>query len=217
MKQELGLKNFSVLVVGVVASVMLAGGVARAQYLYKWDDQPAAERFNNSADVETEDNWVANGFQVVPAGTRLLNVEYQLGNDFTNQNVWVIIYQGCSIDDACACGGLVELQRLLTNISGTQGQTVTIPLTTPINLNVGDVFYAALLIRNVTGDVFPFFNDLAVPHGHSFFDVGYYQGGPYDLDVQHFSIKRNGEIHQVVGFAQDPGNTVLRVNATTAP
>jgi hypothetical protein len=222
MKQGLGLKNFAAVVVGVVAIVMSAGGVARAQYLYRTDSNPAGESFNNSELTDTEDNWVANAYQVVPQGTRLLSIQYPIGTfcgcAFSNQPVTALIYIGSSLTDPCAGGGLYELQRVQTTISGGSGDTVTINLNTPIDLNVGDIFYAALLIRQIPPNIFPFDNDTIAPLGHSFFDVGYYQGGPYDLDVQHWAMTVNGGTHPVVDSGvQSPGNTFLRVNATTTP
>lgn len=219
-------KSFYVKVVCIITTLLVTGAVAHARriqttnvagaptYQYKWDAAPAGERFNNSETVETEDNWVANGFVVVDAGTRLLSIEYPLGETFIGQPVTAVIYQGIDISDP---SGLVRIQTTEALVTGLQGTNATIVLDVPVDLKVGSVFYAALLIRGVTGDKFPFFNDTAVPQGHSFFDVGPTQGAPYDLDVT-VNATVNGGIHPVVDSGvQSPGNTFLRVNATTTP
>jgi len=100
------------------AVMSLGARAARAQVTYQWDNNLAGERFNNSQTTETEDNWVANAFQVVSGGTRLISVTLGLGETLSNQQVWVVIYQGASIDDPCAGGGLQELQRTQASISG---------------------------------------------------------------------------------------------------
>ena len=126
-----------------------------------------------------------------------------------------VIYQGVDISDPSA--GLTRIQTTDTTISGLRFDVVTITLDTPVDLNVGDVFYAALLIPGVTGDLFPFFNDTVSAQGHSFFDVGPKQGAPYDLDMT-ANATVNGGTHPVVGpGVQSPGNTALRVNATATP
>jgi len=195
------------------AVMSLGARAARAQVTYQWDNNLAGERFNNSQTTETEDNWVANAFQVVSGGTRLISVTLGLGETLSNQQVWVVIYQGASIDDPCAGGGLQELQRTQASISGPQFGYVTIELSSPVNLNVGDVFYAAILMRNVAGNFFPFLNDTSRVVNHSFFDTGPFQGAPYDLDIQSWRQTVFGGHHPVVDIAQSPGSLHLRVNA----
>ena len=218
-------KNFWVMVVGILATLLVAGAVARPERIptnkrgvngliqYRWDTLPATERFNNSATVEPEDNWVANAFEVVDGGTRLLSIEYPLGETFINQPVTAVIYQGNDISDP---SGLVRIQTTETTITGTAGTNATIVLDDPVDLNVGDVFYAAILIRDVPGNLFPFFNQGTSPLGHSFFDVGPEQSAPYDLDMTGNATVLGGN-HPVVGLAQSPGNLFLRVNATNTP
>ncbi len=219
-------KNLCVMVVGIIATLLVAGAVARANRIqttkttvkgpilqYRWDTQPATERFNNSDTVETEDNWVANAFVVVDGGTRLLSIEYPLGETFVDQPMTAVIYMGTDISDP---SGLVRIQTTETTVTGAQGTNATIVLDQPVDLNVEDVFYAALLIRNVPGTLFPFFNQGTNPLGHSFFDVGPQQGAPYDLDMTD-NVTVLGGNHPVVFFAQSPGNLFLRVNATITP
>ncbi len=219
-------KHFCVMVVGILATLLVAGAVAGAKRIptnktgvqgiiqYRWDTLPFTERFNNSEGVETEDNWVANAFVVVDGGTRLLSIEYPLGETFTKRPVTAVIYMGTDISDP---SGLVRIQTTETSVTGLQGDNATIVLDVPVDLNVGDVFYAALLIRNVTGDLFPFYNQGISPLGHSFFDVGPAQGAPYDLDMTQ-NVTVLGGTHPVVdGGVQSPGNLFLRVNATSTP
>jgi hypothetical protein len=103
----------------------------------------------------------------------------------------------------------------------------TITLDSPVDLAVGDIFYAALLVPQNPGNVYPFSSDHfytgedglsppVTPLGRSFFDVGPQQGAPYNLD-QTGNLTVLGNAHPVVGFAQDPGNLVLRVNASVTP
>jgi hypothetical protein len=204
-------------IIAVFAAIAVGRPVARADIVYRWDTGFSTERFNDSEGVETEDNWVANAFTVVDGGTRLLSIEYQSGAPFVDQPISAVIYQGFDDMDPSAGGGLVRLQTTDTTITSSIGSTFTIVLDTPVDMNVGDVFYAALLIRGVTGDLFPFYNDATIPLGHSFFDVGPEQGAPYDLDsTQNATV--NGGTHPVVDSGvQSPGTTLLRVNATDTP
>jgi len=198
-----------------VCALILGASIASAQVVYQWDTGVFGERFNNSEGTETEDNWVANAFEVIDGGTELLSIDYVLGESFTDRPVTAVIYQGVDISDPSA--GLTRIQTTDTTISGVRGAVVTITLDTPVDLNVGDVFYAALLIPGVTGNLFPFNNDTVSPQGHSFFDVGPKQGAPYDLDMT-ANATVNGATHPVVGpMVQSPGNTALRVNATATP
>jgi hypothetical protein len=195
--------------------LILGASLASAQVIYQWDSGIFSERFNNSEGTETEDNWVANAFEVVEGGTELLSIDYVIGESFADQPVTAVIYLGVDISDPSA--GLTRIQTTETTISGLRLDVVTIALDKPVDLNVGDVFYAALLIRGVTGDLFPFFNDTIQPQGHSFFDVGPEQGAPYDLDVTDNETV-NGGTHPVVGpNVQSAGNTALRVNASATP
>ncbi|HEV3204616.1 MAG TPA: hypothetical protein VGY77_09540, partial [Gemmataceae bacterium] len=93
----------------------------------------------------------------------------------------------------------------------------TLDIGGPLDFNVGDVFWAALLIRGMEGpNNYPFFNG-AGPLGHSYFDVGGpNESDPYDKgNTSRATIL--GGIHPVVGLAQDAGNLHLRVNATQTP
>ena len=102
---------------------------------------------------------------------------------------------------------------------GNEFVFATIVLDTPVDFNVGDVFYAALLIRNVgPGDVvFPFYNQGVGPLGNSYFDVGPAMSADYDLD-QTGNATVLGATHPVVGpGVQSAGNLFLRVNATDTP
>jgi len=210
-------KNFSVLIVITLATFLIAGTVARADVVYIYDSGTPTERFNNSKGTETEDNWVANAFAVVEGGTRLLSIDYPIGENFVAQPVTAVIYQGADISDPSAGGGLVRVQTTEALVTGDRGTIQTIVLDAAVDLNVGDVFYAALLIRNVTGNLFPFYNDGVLPQGHSFFDVGPAQSAAYDLDVT-TNATVLGATHPVVGAGvQSPGNLFLRVNATDTP
>jgi hypothetical protein len=230
MTKQFRTNDLWVRVIAITVTLLAAGAVAQAgreqtngtmqtsaagggAIVYRWDTGQFTERFNNSQTTETEDNWVANAFEVVDGGTRLLSIEYPLGETFIDQPLTAIIYLGADISDP---SGLVRIQTTETAITGVMGSNATIMLDDPVDLNVGDVFYAAILIRNVTGNLFPFYNQGISPQGHSFFDVGPKQGAPYDLDVTD-NVTVLGGVHPVVTIAQGAGNLFLRVNATVTP
>jgi hypothetical protein len=214
MKRQLRVRVFAVLVGVAFAALMSHASVARAQVLYRWDNGAFTERFNDSQTIEIEDNWVANAFQVVDGGTHIVSIEFPIGETYVNRAVTAVIYQGFDLFDPSAGGGLVRLSTTDTTITATQGSLVTITLDTPVDMNVDDIFYAAILLRQVPGNEFPFFNDGTIPLGHSFFDVGPQQGADYDLDNT-ANATVNGGIHPVVdGNVQSPGTTLLRANAT---
>jgi hypothetical protein len=188
--------------------------LARADGVYHLDDGTAEEVFNNSEGTETEDNWVANSFEVAREGTRLESLTFYLGRPFNNIDVTGVIYLGSSLTDP---SGLVRIATVDTTVTGNQNTFATITFDNPVDLPPGTIYYAALLIRNVPGDFFPFGNDKDNPQGRSFFDVGPTQGAPYDLDMTQNATVLGGT-HPVVGSGvQSAGNLMLRVNATTTP
>ncbi len=214
--------------VAVVAVLLGAGTIALAGSVYQDDMWPPPppdqyEIFNNSEGTETEDNWVANSFQVVAEGTRLVSITFLLGQNVTNQPVSAVIYMGADLYDPSAGGGLVRIATTNATLTASAG-FVTVPLDNPVDLNEGDIFYAALLMPSIPGSLFPFSMDYDFTNpgnsppflGQSFFDVGPNQGDPYDLDMTQNATVAGG-IHPVVGMAQDAGNFVIRVNATTTP
>jgi hypothetical protein len=214
MKPRYRNRQWFVAALGVLTALLVCGSTARADGVYQLDDGTAEESFNNSETTETEDNWVANSFQVTADGTRLLSISFQLGQRLTNVAVTGVIYQGFDLADPT---NLVRIATVDTTVSGGPGTMATITLDTPVDLNPGDIFFAAVLIRGVAGNVFPFANDTDNPLGQSFFDVGPNQGDPYDLDNTSNAVVL-GATHSVVGDGvQSPGNLILRVNATTTP
>jgi len=207
-----------------VVAVLAGSGIANAQVLYRNDDGSIGERFNNSDVAEVEDNWVANSYTVIAGGTRLVSIDYPLGETYSAQPATVAIYRGSDVHNPGAGGGLVLLQSNDVMITGSAGQTVTLSLGTPVDLNVGDVFYAAILIRNVPANLFPFnLQTTGTILGQSFWDVGpgtgppRMQTGPYVL-TNTSGATVNGALRATFSFpAQDPGNTHLRVNGTDTP
>jgi len=207
-------------VLGVLTALLVGSASARAQVTYSVDDGTAFERFNNSFADDTEDNWVANSFQVVAGGTHLTEISLAIGEDYTNQLITFAIYSGSDLFDPSAGGGLVRVSTTDVTFTGAGGFIYTFALTNPVDLNVGDIFYAAALIRAVPPTMFPIFNNNSPSIlNRSFFDVGPTVGAPYDLDNT-ANATVNGGVHPVVGGGppdfdvQDPGNTILRVNAT---
>jgi hypothetical protein len=231
-----GRRNSGLLLLSVFTALLYACTPARAQFLFCQD---WAEHFNNSVTTEPEDNWVANSYICSNADRQhLLSVSFPIDATFTNQPISVFIYQGFDLNDPTAGGGLVLLSQTNATITTDVGDIVTIPLNPDVFLNVGDIFYAAVLIPGVPGNKFPFRSDRAggstsrnlpdkgtKPFGRSFFDVG--QGpfdpangaGPFDVNKQVFSnITVFGGVHPLMGGnpgdVQSPGNLALWVKAT---
>jgi hypothetical protein len=190
------------------------GNATFAGFVYKLDDGSSEENFNNSQGVETEDNWVANSFQILPGTQTLLSVSFLVSGSFTNRPITALIYTGSSLTDPHAGSGLTLVSETDTTFSGTNS-FVTIPLAAPVTLPVGQVYWAALLMRGVTGNQFPWNEDRDSPLGRSFFDVGPTQGGAYNVNNTANARVLGATNHPVVpGLVQDAGNLMLRVNAT---
>ncbi len=152
-----------------------------------------------------------------------------VGNE-TNQPVSVFIYQGFDLSDPTAGGGLVLLGTTNTTITVTAGDLVTIPLNPPVDVNTGDIFYAAVMIPGVPSGgsgKYPWWVDTmdsarnTTPLGRSFFDVGLGdpgsgQGGSFDVTKQIIAnITPFGQVHPVLGGGPndvvEPGNLSLWV------
>ncbi len=204
MMQRFRISTFAMAVVGLVATLMVAP-TARAQVTYQYDSGTFRELFNNSEGIETEDNFVGNLFTVVAGGTSLLSFDLGVGRNVApNTPVSLVIYDGT----------LTRIHTTETTVTGSEGDIVNLPLDNSVDLNEGDTFLAAVLMRNVPGDWFPFLNDIDPPtQGGSYFDVGPKQGAPYDLDDL-TNLTLLGNTHPVVGArVQSPGNLGLRVRA----
>jgi hypothetical protein len=197
-------------------SFVTANGTATfSGFVYKLDDGSSEENFNNSQGVETEDNWVANSFQIAAGTETLTSISFLLSGNYTNRPITALIYTGTSLTDPHAGSGLTLVSETDTAFSGTNGTFVTIPLAKPVTLPVGQVYWAALLMRGVPGNQFPFNEDRDKPLGRSWFDVGPTQGGAYDVNNTSNARVFGATDHPVVpGGVQDPGNLMLRVNAT---
>jgi len=217
MERRLRTKVLTVLVGAAFAALMSQASVARAQVRYQLDSGFATERFNNSELDETEDNWVANSYQVVKGGTHIVAVEFPIGTAYSDKPASAVIYQGFDLLDPSAGGGLIRLSTTDLVINSQPGDLITVVLDTPVDLNVDDIFYVAVLIPQVQfpgGMEFPWFNDGNTLLNRSFFDVGPAQGAPYDLDNT-ANATVNGATHPVVGDGvQSPGTTFIRAIAT---
>jgi hypothetical protein len=228
-------QRFLGLALGIVAILVFTGGVySGGTYLYQNDDGTAQEVFNNSDTNEVEDNWVANSYTVVDGATRLLSINWTYGNaaggvnpPLVAQPATVAIYQGSDIYDPQAGGGLVLLQSNDVVFDANPGDTVTLDLGGPVDFNVGDVFYAAILIRAIPGTIFPMTSQIdgSVDPilGQSFWDVGpgtgppHHQTGDYDINNTSTATVLGFQRDDYLSPAQDAGNLWLRVNATVTP
>jgi len=144
------------------------------------------------------------------------------GGNFTLQ-VTVILYTGTSLTSPTGLVRVVPATNTVTLTNQAPGSLQTINFATPTFFNTGQIFYAAVLIRGVTGSTFPFASDLFTPGPsptnqlRSFFDVGPTIGGAYNLDNT-ANATRLGQNHPVLGGpAQSAANLVLRVNAIPEP
>jgi hypothetical protein len=160
-------------------------------------------------------------------------IYFPIAAAFTNQPVQAFIYQGYDLLDPTAGGGIVVLGQTNTTITTQVGDIVTIPLNPPVDVNTGDIFYAAVMIPGVPGGnsgKFPWYVAIqdatynTTPIGHSFFDVGpgalgSGQGGTFDITTQDVNnITPFGQVHPVLGGGPtdvvDPGNLALFVKGT---
>jgi hypothetical protein len=171
--------------------------------------------FNNSAGGDTEDNWVANSYAAMDGATRIVSVSLPLFSNFTDQPITALIYQGFDLMDPTAGGGLVLMAQQDATFSHTPGtfSVVTVTFDNPVTFNPGDIFYAAVLIRGIPPDKYPFLLNGTSLRGQSFFDVGLTLGGPYDINqlpAHSANITPLGGVHPVVGGGiQDPGTLSL--------
>jgi hypothetical protein len=196
---------------------------ARADFMYNLQSSGvvSSSGFNNSQGSEAEDDFVANSFTVTSGGTHITAVNFlaEGGNIPANQVAKVAIYTGSSLTDPRAGSGLVRVATGSTTLTASPAGPplgYTIDLDQPVDLAVGQVFYAGLLLPNVT--TFPFatwaFSD---PLGRSFFDAGPTLGAPYNLDNT-ANLTVLGGAHPVLGAGvQSPGNLGLGAVATPEP
>lgn len=216
-----------------LVTLCVATSFARAQVTYQVDGWPPSgtttyEIFNNSVGTETEDCWVANSFTAQAGGNRLNSLTFALGNanpsvPTLSLTVTATLYTGSSLTTPSGLSRIVASTNTVNLTNATTGSLQTIPFAAPIDLPVGQIFYAAILIRGVNGSTFPFVGDLFTPGPsptnqlRSFFDVGPTQGGAYNLDNT-ANATRLGLNHPVLGgAAQSQENLVLRVNGTAVP
>lgn len=148
-----------------LTGLFVSASGARAQYIYQLDQGPAFNgtlyAINNSATTETEDNFVANSFVVVPGAEKLTSITFYAGvglaNLPANETITAAIYTGSSLTNPQAGGGLARILAATTTVLMPRTDTtyVTIPLAAPVMLTAGQIFYASLLLRGVPGSSFP--------------------------------------------------------------
>ncbi|HLJ96909.1 MAG TPA: hypothetical protein VKU02_27340 [Gemmataceae bacterium] len=234
MKGPFGPWGLGVRALCVCTALLFTGTFARAQTLYTLD---WAGQFNDSAGNEPEDNWVANSFRA-GSNSNIVSITFPIGATFTNQPISAYIYQGFSLTDPTAGGGIILLGETDTTFSATPGDTVTITLNPPVPVGTGNIFYAAVMIPGVAPNIYPWIEDIGAgqgsglgdalntnPLGRSFFDVG---PGPFDSvnGAGSFNVNNQnpanitvfGGVHPLMGNApgdvQSPGNLALWVKGT---
>jgi hypothetical protein len=232
MKRSFGWRSFYLRIAGVLMMLLFTGTLARAQSFYQiaWGGN-----YNMSVGNETEDNWVANSFRA-RSGTHLTAIYFPIAAAFTDQPVQAFIYQGFDLQDPTV--GLTVLGQTNTTFTAIVGDIVTIQLNPPVDVNTGDIFYAAVMIPGVpsgSNGKFPWYVGTQVssqspqmtPLGRSFFDVGSGalgsgQGGTFDISTQDVThVTPFGQAHPVLGGGPtdvvDPGNLALFVKGTLPP
>lgn len=222
MKRATGIR--SGFVWGVVCLCALSAPRTTWAYLYTLEPNGGvAQFFNNSAGTETEDNFVANSFTIVPGGTRLTAVNFLAGpgSITANQPATVAIYTASSLTDPHANGGLMPVATTTTTLAQEPAgppMSYTITLNQPVDLAVGQVFYAGLLLPAIPAKLDPFGVDPFSTDLHrSFFDVGPTMGAAYNVDNTG-NLTVLGGTHPVLGSGVQPaGNLVLTVAATPEP
>jgi hypothetical protein len=210
----------------IVTLLCLTTSVARSQVTYQIDGWPPPsgnyEIFNNSAGAETEDDWVANSFQAVANGNRINSLTFLVGSALTNRSVTVALYTGNSLTNPAGLSRIAASTNTV-NLTSATGIFQTIPFAQPIDLAVGQIFYAAILMPGVPGNLFPYSDDhFTTPPSptflqRSFFDVGPTQGAPYNLDDTSRATLMGGTHPVVGGGVQSAANIVLRVNGSAIP
>jgi methionine-rich copper-binding protein CopC len=183
---------------------------------YSLDNGSGGQRFNNSFGGETEDDWVANSFQVNPGGETLSSVSFLLGENYTNRAITVLVYTGSSLTNPHAGSGLTRISTTDTTVTGTSGTFVTLPFSSPVTLSDGQVYWVALLVRNVpsgSAGQFPFWIDTNAAKGQSWYDVASTRGGSYNVDDTSRATVFGGKHPVLGGAAQPAGNLMLRVNS----
>src|SRR5579862_3641825 len=109
------------IVLSAVAGLALgASSVASADVIYQVENLAAGsshEFFNNSAGTETEDNWVANSFQITAGGTHVTQIQFLCGSSnglanpppFSNVPITAALYTGSSLTNPDAGSGLSRI------------------------------------------------------------------------------------------------------------
>lgn len=197
----------------VIAAITLSMVMpAWAGFTYQLDNgTPAGGGWNNSSGTEVEDNWVANSFTAVADGTSITAVKWLAAADMTGSTAQVMIYAGSSLTSSA------RLTLLAASNEVILGSPVDGLYSIPVAANVaeGDIFFGAVLIRNVTA--YPWYVDSADFLGRSFFDVGPTMSGAYDINNTSTAVPF-GTAHPTIGpGSNSPNNVMVRVEAVPEP
>ncbi len=192
------------------------GSVTNGGYSnFQIDNNLVFQGFNNSFGTEVEDNWVANVFTTNLA-TQLNSISLTVNSALNSTNlpspfITAALYTGSPGTGLTLVPGSVNTVAL----NATSGQLVTVPFAVPQNMSAGQTFTAALLIKNVPGNVFPFQMASSGTNTNSYWDVSSPIGSvnTFDLVAPH-SPTLNGLNYPSNGPVNANGTTVIRVNAT---
>jgi hypothetical protein len=218
MKPPFAQSSVYLSILGALTALALTGPFAHAQGFYQLD---WSGPINNSAGTtDTEDNWVSNSYTARSGATHIASISLPIADTFTNHPISAFIYLGNDYTNPQV--GLTLLSETDMMFSSTPGTILTIKLSNPVDLNVGDNFYVAVLIPSVPPLTYPFYIDTSRTNAgggaiQSFFDVGLTMGAPFDVNQGSANITPFGGMHPVVGMAVPAGTLALWVNASFSP
>jgi hypothetical protein len=148
-----------------IPALLLCASSAFGQYVYQIDNGSVSSGFNNTFQIENEDNWVGNTFTAIPGAT-ILNSIYFLDYSGNILDVTAALYSGTPGSDLALVPGSVNTVQ----VSGAL-RWQTVPFATPQIVTTGEVFTAALLVDDVPENIFPFTIDSSGNSTESFYDV----------------------------------------------
>jgi hypothetical protein len=140
---------------------------------YSLDNDIVNTTLNASDGTETVDNWWANEFTAVAGGNVITRVDFSCGTVTTNSSAMVCIYRVTDPGGNPALGATRLYSQSFTPVPGPSHLN-QIYLSTPVALNVGDIFLVAIFIPNVIAlspnDVYPFALDSGTSSTGSYWD-----------------------------------------------
>jgi hypothetical protein len=202
-----------------VTVLLLAVSPAGASVVYTLNPVNVTTGFNNSYGAsDIQDCWVGVGYTAIAGGTLVDSVTFKNWSDLTGFSAQALIYTGSDQTNPQAGGGLTLLAAGPVTALASGGQIDNI-IPVSATLAPGQVFFAAILIRDVPGNVYAFAEDTGQNSLRSFFDVGPNDGpgGNYNINNTSTATILGGVHPRIGGGVQAAGDLFLSVNATPEP